>query len=89
MSYIDLKGRTFIVTGASSGMGKQASLLLASQGANVGLLDLNSPDELANEIQRYGVGDCFACACNVQDPKAVEKAVAAVVDRFGALHGEL
>jgi len=90
MSYKDLRGKTFIVTGASSGMGKQVSLLLASQGANIGLLDLHAPDALANEIEKAGGGGgCLAVACNVQNARAVDEAVTTVTTRFGGLHGEL
>ncbi|TVY52473.1 3-oxoacyl-[acyl-carrier-protein] reductase FabG, partial [Lachnellula cervina] len=47
-SYKDLNGKTFVVTGASSGMGRQVSHLLASQGANVSLFDLHAPDAVAS-----------------------------------------
>jgi len=87
MSYRDLRGKTFIVTGASSGMGKQTSLLLATQGANVGLFDLHAPAALAEEIEKAG-GSCIALACNVQNAKDVDDAVAAVTARFGGLHGK-
>jgi len=86
MSYRDLRGKTFIVTGASSGMGKQTSLLLATQGANVGLFDLHAPAALAEEIEKAG-GSCIALACNVQNAKDVDDSVAAVTARFGGLHG--
>lgn len=86
MSYKDLRGKTFIVTGASSGMGKATALLLAQQGANVGLFDLRAPDALAEEITQAG-GSCMALACNVQQADAVDDAVKAVVSKFGDLHG--
>jgi len=86
MSYKDLKGKTFIVTGASSGMGKATALLLAEQGANVGLFDLRAPDAVAEEIQKAG-GSSLALACNVQNAKDVDEATKAVVDTFGDLHG--
>jgi 3-oxoacyl-[acyl-carrier protein] reductase len=87
MSYSDLKGKTFIVTGAASGMGKAISLLLAKQGSNVGLLDLRAPDALAEEIRSSG-GSSLAVACNVQISKDVDAAIKTVVEYFGDLHGE-
>ncbi|KIW84466.1 hypothetical protein Z517_03716 [Fonsecaea pedrosoi CBS 271.37] len=86
MSYSDLKGKTFIVTGAASGMGRTTCLALAKQGANVGLLDLRKPDNVLSEIEKLG-GEAISLACNVQDRYAVDEAVKAVVDRFGGLHG--
>ena len=86
MSYSDLKGKTYIVTGAASGMGRTTALLLAKQGANVGLLDLNKPDSVAAEVQASGAS-AIALACNVQDRNAVDGAVKQVVDKFGPIHG--
>ncbi|KAE8331453.1 dehydrogenase [Aspergillus sergii] len=86
MSYPDLEGRTFIVTGASSGMGRSTALLLAQQGANVGLLDLYQPNEIADQITELG-GKCLPLQCNVQDPAQVDVAVESVVRQYGALHG--
>jgi NAD(P)-dependent dehydrogenase (short-subunit alcohol dehydrogenase family) len=86
MSYQDLEGKTFIVTGASSGMGRATALLLAQQGANVGLLDLRSPMEVADEIYKLG-GRCLPLECNVQVAAAVDAAVEKVVSEYGGLHG--
>lgn len=86
MAYSDLEGKTFIVTGAASGMGRATALLLAEQGANVGLFDLRSPDAVAEEITKAG-GTATPYACNVQDATAVEAATAEVVKQYGALDG--
>ncbi|KAF2807449.1 3-oxoacyl-reductase [Mytilinidion resinicola] len=86
MSYKSLAGKTFIVTGASSGMCRSTAILLGQQGANVGLFDLRSPDEVAAEIEKAG-GSCLALACNVQSREAVDSATEAVVNKFGSLHG--
>jgi NAD(P)-dependent dehydrogenase (short-subunit alcohol dehydrogenase family) len=86
MSYDSLKGRTYIVTGAASGMGKAISILLARQGANVGLFDLSAPVAVEEIIQKGG-GQCIALAVDVQDPKAVDEGTKAVVSKFGGLHG--
>jgi len=85
-TYPDLKGKTFVVTGAASGMGRTLSLQLAAQGAKLGLLDLRAPDATAAEISQLGA-ESLALACNVQDASAVDAAFKAVVDRFGRLDG--
>jgi NAD(P)-dependent dehydrogenase (short-subunit alcohol dehydrogenase family) len=86
MSYNDLKGKTFIVTGAASGMGRTTSLWLTKQGANVGLLDLQKPDNTLSEIEALG-GKALSIACNVQDSKIMEDSVEVVADHFGRLDG--
>lgn len=86
MAYNDLKGKTFIVTGASSGMGRTTSLMLAQQGANVGLLDLRKPDHVLEEIERLG-GQALSVACDVTNRQNVNEAVKAVAERFGQLDG--
>lgn len=87
MPYHDLEGKTFIVTGASSGMGRSTSILLAQQRANVALVDLHRPTQVADEIAQFG-GKCIAIECNVQDAAAVDAAVDVVISQYGALHGK-
>lgn len=85
-SYESLKGKTYIVTGAASGMGRAISKKLAQQGANVGLVDLNKPDEVLKDVERLG-GRGISLAANVQDATAIDTAFKAVVDKFGSLDG--
>lgn len=87
MSYKDLAGKTFIVTGAGSGMGRATAILLGQQGANVAAFDLRAPETLAKEIEDAG-GKCLPLACNVQSAKDVDAATKKTVEHFGGLHGE-
>jgi NAD(P)-dependent dehydrogenase (short-subunit alcohol dehydrogenase family) len=86
MSYKDLVGKTFVVTGAGSGIGRATALLLANQGANIGLLDLTTPEKVAEEVTKKGCS-CIAIACNVQLAAEVDHAIKLVVDEFGVLDG--
>ncbi|KAK5000894.1 hypothetical protein LTR66_000311 [Elasticomyces elasticus] len=86
MSYADLKGKTYIITGASSGMGRTTALLLAQQGANVGLLDLKKPDHVLEEIEKAG-GKAISLACDVTNREVVDQTVRTVADKFGQLDG--
>jgi NAD(P)-dependent dehydrogenase (short-subunit alcohol dehydrogenase family) len=61
-----LQGKTAIVTGAGSGIGRAVALLLAQQGAEVHLLDINA-DALQNavtEIKNSG-GQARSMSCDV------------------------
>lgn len=73
-----LKGRTAIVTGAGSGIGRAISLRLAAEGVLVGLFDINA--EAAAETARLveGAGDrAVPHRCDITDHAAVVSAVAA------------
>lgn len=86
MSYSDLKGKTFVITGAASGQGRATSLMLAEQGANLGLLDLHHPQSVLDEIKKIG-GEAIGFEVNVADSAGVEAAVKAVKEKFGKIDG--
>jgi NAD(P)-dependent dehydrogenase (short-subunit alcohol dehydrogenase family) len=88
MSYPELKGRTYIVTGAGSGMGQQIAILLAQQGANVGLIDIREPEDTKDEILKAD-GKALSIACDVTVADQVNKAVQQVKTHFGGLDGEI
>jgi NAD(P)-dependent dehydrogenase (short-subunit alcohol dehydrogenase family) len=81
-----LDGKTAIVTGASSGIGREAALLFAEHGAKL-VLVARRRDELArvtDEIQSNG-GEAVAVAGNVADAKIAHEAVQAAIRQFGGL----
>lgn len=78
---LGLSGRTALVCGASSGLGLASAEALAGEGANVVLFARRS-DELEEHAARLGG---VAMTGDVTDDAALERAVAAAVDRFGGL----
>jgi NAD(P)-dependent dehydrogenase (short-subunit alcohol dehydrogenase family) len=70
-----LKGRTALVTGASSGLGRHFAQALSRAGANVVLAArrLDRLRSLAAEIEREG-GRALAVALDVTDPASVQRA---------------
>ena len=79
-----LQGKTVIITGAASGIGKEIALEFAREGANVAIADLNlaAANATAAEITASG-HKALGVAMDVADEKAVEDGVAAVVKAFG------
>ena len=81
-----LKDRVAIVTGAGSGIGKAAALLLAREGARVGALDSDAADVGATvaEIEGSG-GSAVALVADVSDAAQVRGAVERVAGEWGRL----
>jgi NAD(P)-dependent dehydrogenase (short-subunit alcohol dehydrogenase family) len=80
-------GKTAIVTGGASGIGKAVAVKLARQGAQVVVADLkeDAARAVADEINAAG-GKALSFAVDVTDPKANEDMVAFAEKNFGALH---
>ncbi|MCI0922005.1 SDR family NAD(P)-dependent oxidoreductase [Sphingobacterium rhinopitheci] len=74
-----LKGKIAIVTGGGSGIGKAISLLFASEGATIHILDLNKTgaEEVLHEIVSLG-GKAYISILNIADHQEVLTAVQAI-----------
>lgn len=83
---IDLTGRTAIVTGAGSGIGREVATLLARAGAKVAAADVNeaAAKETAAIVEQAG-GTATAVTVDVRDPAQARDAVSATVEQFGGL----
>jgi len=83
---LELAGKVALVTGAAQGIGKAIALLLAKNGAEVVVSDINleKAQETANEIQGMGRRS-VAIKVNVADLKDVEQMVKAIVEQFGRI----
>lgn len=82
-----LDGKTALVTGAGSGIGRESAQLFAREGARVVVADRDRAAGAATaaEIERAG-GRARAIALDVGVATDVEAAVAAAEREFGALH---
>jgi 3-hydroxybutyrate dehydrogenase len=81
-----LEGKTAIVTGVASGIGKEIALLFASEGANVGIADLNLGAANATAAEIVALDQkALGVAMDVANEEAVEGGVAAVVSAFGSV----
>jgi NAD(P)-dependent dehydrogenase (short-subunit alcohol dehydrogenase family) len=82
-----LAGRVAFITGAGKGIGREAALLFAGEGARVVVADLDAPaaDDTVRTITAAG-GDALAVSGDVAVEGDVARMVAAGAERFGALH---
>lgn len=78
------KGRVIAVTGGGSGLGEAIVTRLASEGARVGVIDL---DPLAAARVAGKVEGAKGFAADVSDPAAMQRAIAEVVNWGGKLDG--
>ena len=82
-SRFDVNGRTVSCTGAARGIGKATAERLHARGANVALVGLE-PDRLEENAAKLG-DRAAAFETDVTDLAALERAVSATVERFGAI----
>jgi NAD(P)-dependent dehydrogenase (short-subunit alcohol dehydrogenase family) len=81
-----LAGKTALVTGASSGIGREVALALSRGGARVGLLARRRAvlDAVAADVMRQG-GQAFVLPADVGDAAAVHDAFAELERRAGSV----
>ncbi len=87
---LGLRGRTCVVTGASSGIGRETALQLCAEGANVILVArgeerLQAVTEEATRAAESAGGAAAALVLDVTDEDAGERMLAAAEERFGFL----
>jgi 3-oxoacyl-[acyl-carrier protein] reductase len=84
---LNLDNKSFVVGGASSGLGRAVAEQLVAEGARV-LLVARNADALQEVAQELG-DQAFTCAADVSQSSGVDKVAAVAVDHFGTLDGVL
>ena len=82
-----LQSKVALITGAGMGMGREAALLFAEEGARVVVCDINrvAAEETVSLVERAG-GDAAAAIGDVAVEDDVRRMTEEGVRRFGALH---
>lgn len=80
----ELGGKTVLVTGAASGIGRQTALAFAGEGSILLLADIDELEQAAREVRGIGA-ECRTYALDVSSREQVERVAAQVVSEFGGL----
>ena len=85
---MEMQGRSVVVTGGASGIGRATSLLLAREGARVVIGDIDSAGgkHVATEIAAQGHDAAFI-SLDLAQPQSVADFAAAALDRAGGVDG--
>lgn len=77
--------KTFLITGAASGLGLAVAKLIIENGGKVVLLDIN---EVAGKLAEMELGSqAFFVKTDVSDEKSVQNAIDATIEKFGGISG--
>ena len=81
-----LEGKTAVITGAGSGLGRETALLFAQEGAEVVVADIvfESAEKVVSEIKKAGGEACAVCA-DVSKEDDVKQMIEFAVEKYGKL----
>lgn len=82
---LNIKGRSFLVTGAASGIGKATALLLSEQGARVLLVDIDKESLIT--VSSECPNETDSLVLDLTDADAIKNAVKEKIATFGKLNG--
>lgn len=79
-----LKGKTVLITGAGSGIGRAAVIRFAEAGANIILLD-RSPEDSNELVKKIGENRAFHVKADVSKAEQMEKAIQEGAAKWGGI----
>ena len=82
----DLKGKTAVITGGSSGIGRAAAIQMAACGANVVIASIpqSQCDQVVREIEAAG-GRAIGIETDVSDAAQIDRMIEKTVETFGSI----
>ena len=86
-----LKGKTLVVTGGGTGLGRSMSKYFLQLGANVVITSrkLDVLQKTAAELEAETGGNVLPLACDVRNDFEVEQVLKQTLEKFGSVHGLL
>src|ERR1043165_2899832 len=86
-----LKGKTIIITGGGTGLGRSMGKYFLELGANLVITSRKKDvlDNTAAELERETGGKVIAVACDVRKYEEIENVIRTAEKEFGAIHGVL
>ncbi|MHA7733528.1 SDR family NAD(P)-dependent oxidoreductase [Nitrosopumilus sp. S6] len=83
---MDFKNKTILITGASSGIGKQSAIEFAKLGANIILVARRKEklDELENDLKKFNVLT-LVCKCDISNKEQVKEMSMTVLEKFDSI----
>lgn len=78
-------GKTIVITGGGTGLGKSMATYYLQLGANVVITSRKQEvlDETAKELNQGIKGECFPVVCDVRNYDEVENLLKSTIDKFG------
>jgi NAD(P)-dependent dehydrogenase (short-subunit alcohol dehydrogenase family) len=83
---MQLTNKVALITGAGSGIGKAAALLLAKEGAKIAAID-HTPEESQETIEkiRQSGGEAITTIADISQPDQMQKAFQTIGEQFGQI----
>lgn len=83
---MSFRGKTVVITGASSGIGEASCIEFAKKGANLALVARRKEklEELEKTLAKFGI-NTLVCECDVSDKTQVQKMSSQVMEKFGRI----
>ncbi|NHI04133.1 Oxidoreductase, short-chain dehydrogenase/reductase family [Candidatus Nitrosotalea sp. TS] len=83
---MNYSGKTVVITGASSGIGKESALKFAKLHASIVLVsrDKDKLEEVAKELSKYQA-QILVCACDISQKDQVNQMGKKVLEKFGTV----
>ncbi|MBK9934065.1 MAG: 3-hydroxyacyl-CoA dehydrogenase [Cytophagaceae bacterium] len=82
---MNINQKTFIITGAASGLGLAVAKMIIENGGKAVLLDIN--EDAGKLAEKELSGNAFFVKTDVSDENSVQKAIDAAKEKFGGISG--